>query len=168
MPLTTNYSWDKPTVGGDSGAWGTKLNTVIDNIDSQVKTVENTATAALPKAGGVMTGRADLKTSTMARVDKGSISGAQSLDVAAGQYFTLTVGGALSPSFTNVPAGSFTTGIMLRVTNGGAFTITWPASVKWPGGVAPTLTTSGVDIIALVTDDNGTTWRGWVAAKDVR
>ena len=45
----------------------------------------------------------------------------------------------------------------------GSRTVTWPASVKWPGGVAPTLTTTattGVDIISLYFD--GTNYYGSV------
>lgn len=168
MATTTNYGWSKPNVGGDTGAWGTILNTAIDAIDASLKAVENIATAALAKAGGVMTGRLDLKTSSQARVDKGSISGAQSFDLSLAQYFTLTVGGALTPSFINVPAGTLAQGMIWRLNNGGAFVISWPASVKWASGTAPTLTAAGVDLLGFLTDDNGTTWRGVVIAKDVR
>lgn len=165
---TTNYGWDVPNVGGDTGAWGSILTALFDSIDATVKSVSDAAAAALAKAGGVMTGRLDAKTATMARVDKGAISGAQAFDIAAGQYFTFTVAGALTPSFTNPPAGQFAYGVILRITNGGAAVITWPASVKWPSGSAPILTAAGVDIIVLLTDDDGATWRGMVVAKDVR
>lgn len=37
MALTTNLSLDKPTVGGDTDTWGTKLNTVIDGLDAVFK-----------------------------------------------------------------------------------------------------------------------------------
>lgn len=42
----------------------------------------------------------------------------------------------------------------------------WPASVQWPGGVAPTITataTTGTDLIHLETWDGGTTWFATVA-----
>jgi hypothetical protein len=165
---TTNYGWDLPNVGGDVGAWGTVANNVWNAIDTVVKAVSDIANAALAKAGGVMTGRLDAKTATMARVDKGAISGAQSLDLSAGQYFTLTVSGALTLSITNPPAGQFAYGIILRITNGGSSVITWPASVKWPSASAPVLTAAGIDIIVLLSDDNGVTFKGILAAKDVR
>jgi len=38
---TTNYGWDVPAVGGDTGAWGTILNLVFDAIDTDLKTVDD-------------------------------------------------------------------------------------------------------------------------------
>ena len=42
---------------------------------------------------------------------------------------------------------------------GTAYSITWPAAVKWPGGTAPTLTSTlnKRDIYQFVTYDGGTT-----------
>lgn len=44
----------------------------------------------------------------------------------------------------------------------GGKTITWPDSVKWPYGVAPTLitTANAVNIVTFVTKNAGTTWYG--------
>lgn len=53
---TTNYGWTKPTVGADSDAWGGLINTNLDGIDTTVKAVSVVANAAVPKAGGTMTG----------------------------------------------------------------------------------------------------------------
>lgn len=167
MATTTNYGWTLPTVGDDSGAWGTILNTLIQAIDTALKAVSTVANAALSKAGGVMTGRVDALTSTMALVAKGTVSGATALDVATGQYFTATISGATTFSFSNVPSGTWATAVLIRLTNAGS-SVTWPATVKWPSGTAPTLTTSGVDLVALITDDSGTTWRGIVAGRDLR
>jgi len=50
--------------------------------------------------------------------------------------------------------------LTLELTNGGAYTVTWPTSITWQDGTAPTLTASGVDIVNLITRDNGVTWRG--------
>lgn len=159
MSLTTNYSWTKPTVGGDVGAWGTELNGSLDGIDTQMKTTDNKAAAALPMAGGAMTGRADLKTATYARVDKGSINGAQSLDLSAAQAFTATATGAITWSVANLPAGTWAFGFSLKLTNGGTGAQTWPTGTVWQGGTAPTLTAAGTDLIVFITYDGGTTWQ---------
>lgn len=75
---------------------------------------------------------------------------------------TLTFSGA-APTGTG---GSFT--LVLRQDASGSRTVTWPGSVRWSGGTAPTLTTtaSKVDIITFVTMDEGTKWYGFVAAQD--
>jgi hypothetical protein len=41
--------------------------------------------------------------------------------------------------------------------------VTWPGSVVWPGGTAPTLSTAGgaTDILLMETRDGGTTWYGF-------
>lgn len=38
MATTTHFGWTKPTVGGDNGAWGGILNTVLDDIDADLDT----------------------------------------------------------------------------------------------------------------------------------
>lgn len=91
--------------------------------------------------------------------DLGTISGAVTIDLSAGLSVIATVGGATTLAFANAPAGGTAT-VLLRLTNGGAYTVTWPSTIKWPGGNAPTLTASGVDLVILATSDGGATWWG--------
>ena len=92
---------------------------------------------------------------------------ASAIDCSAGTVFTKTASGALTWTFTNVPASRAFT-VILELTNGGTGAQSWPAAVKWPGGTAPTLMTSGVDVLGFITDDGGTTWRGSLLMKDSR
>lgn len=84
---------------------------------------------------------------------------ASAVDCSAGNYFTKTASGALTWTFTNVPA-SRAFAFALALTNGGTGAQTWPAAVVWDGGTAPTLQSSGTDILVFITSDGGTTWRG--------
>jgi hypothetical protein len=157
MPTTTNYGWTYPTDGGSLDAWGGICNTLFVDVDADLKALADLDAAKLPLAGGTLTGNVVVKTASGTVVAKGSISGAQSLDCSLGQFFTATHGGTVTYSFTNVPSNGF--GFTLKMTGGSAGAVTWPASVKWPAGSAPTLS-SGVDILGFLTFDGGTLWYG--------
>jgi len=49
----------------------------------------------------------------------------------------------------------------------GGRTVTWPATVKWPGGVAPTLTTTANARDKVALDWDGTQYDGQ-CAKDFK
>lgn len=85
-------------------------------------------------------------------------------------YHRLTLGANLTlttvRSYLLPQAASF----QLLVTQGGAgsYTITWPSSVKWPAGTAPTLTTTvgRSDLFEFTTFDFGVTWMGRTIAQN--
>lgn len=126
--------------------------------ESDVTNLVTDLAAKLPKAGGTMTGHIVATTAASAIVAKGSVSGAQSVDLSAVQGVTATATGAITWTFSSPPSGCF--GFVMKLTNGGAGAQTWPAAVKWPSGTAPTLQAAGVDILGFVTMDSGTTWYG--------
>ena len=130
----------------------------LDGVTSAIQTqIDAKAPLASPTfTGTVTTATADLLGSVRSNVTTVSAS---AIDCSAGNYFTKTASGALTWTFTNVPS-SRAFSLLLELTNGGTGTQTWPAAVKWPGGTAPTLTASGVDVLGFITDDGGTTWRG--------
>ena len=85
--------------------------------------------------------------------------GANAVDCSVGNYFTKTITGATTFTFTNAPSSvvySFT----MEVTCNGSNAITWPATVKWPADTAPTLTDAKTQLFTFITDDGGTRWRG--------
>jgi len=81
------------------------------------------------------------------------------IDLSTGNYFTKTINGNSTFTFSNPPAtgtvGSFT--LELTHTNG---TVAWPGSVKWPADAEPQLTTGKTHLFIFVTDDGGTRYRG--------
>lgn len=87
------------------------------------------------------------------------------IDYTNGSYVKLALDANISTLTLSNPSPS--TGVAtlrLKITqgSGGNKTITWPASVKWPNGIAPTLSTTAgdIDFVDLWTDDGGTTWFG--------
>ena len=85
------------------------------------------------------------------------------IDLASADFFQKTITSATSFSLSNIKEVS---SFILELENAGAYAITWWSGIKWEEGVAPTLTASGVDILGFYTVDSGTTWRGFVLAKD--
>ena len=99
----------------------------------------------------------------------GTGGGTQSLDIALGNVQTATVDTSTNTFTFDNPSGtgkscSFT----LILTNGGSQTVNWPGAVDWAGGTAPTLTTSGIDILTFMTIDAGTIWYGFLAGADMK
>lgn len=102
---------------------------------------------------------ADLKTSVGITANAlGNVTGATSISLASGGIVTATATGNTTFTFDDPPVGA--TEWTLVLTNGGAFTITWPTTT-WAGATAPTLTASGVDVIRFTSPNGGTTWYGW-------
>jgi len=112
--------------------------------------------------------RATLKDYAIEGSAIGNTGATRTLDLTNANFFTATLDQACTFTFSNPPASGDFGCFVLRLTDGGAFVITWPASVDWPGGTAPTLTTSGVDQLVFTTSDAGTTWYGFVAGLDIK
>lgn len=83
---------------------------------------------------------------------------ALNIDCALGNYFTKTISTNSTFTFSNAPA-SRSYAFTLELTHTGG-TVTWPASVRFPGDTAPTLTTGKTHLFMFVTDDGGTRFRG--------
>lgn len=87
------------------------------------------------------------------------------IDLSASNYFTKTISGNSTFTFSNPPAsgtvGSFT--LEVNYTGGD---ILWPTSVYWNGNgqTAPTITAGKVQLYMFVTRDGGTTYRGALLA----
>ena len=96
-------------------------------------------------------------------------AGVLNLNCALGNVFVVSLNAAItSITFSNIPTGAY--GLTLAFTcDGTARAVTWPASVKWSGGTAPTLTSTNakVDIFVLnVWDGTGTTWYAMVGGQN--
>jgi hypothetical protein len=124
-------------------------------------------TAAISMADNLLT-RSVLQDYAVEGSAIGNTGGTRTLDLTVANFFSATLNQACTFTFSNPPAsGDFGT-FVLELTNGGAFAITWPASVDWPGGSAPTLTASGKDQLVFTTRDGGTIYFGFVAGLDIK
>lgn len=143
---TGSGGWD-PLSGGGSATWGTITGTLSAQTDLQ---------AAL-----------DAKAQDRRTVSALSTSGSVAVDVALGDRFTLALAGNVSGfTFSNLPGSGKGATLMIRITQDSTpRTVAWPASFKWAGGVAGTVSTGSgeVDVLAITTFDNGTTWDATLA-----
>lgn len=98
----------------------------------------------------------------------GNTGATRTLDLNTANFFAATLDQACVFTFSNSPASGSFGSFVLELTNGGNYGITWPTSVDWPGGLAPVLTTSGVDQLVFTTRDAGTTFFGFVAGLDIK
>ena len=100
-----------------------------------------------------------------------SSGGDVTLDLANGNVFQHTASGAnVEFTFSNPPGsgkgGSFT---LKWIQDSSDRTITWPSSVDWAGGSAPSVTSGSakVDVYTFFTVDGGTIWYGFQAGADL-
>jgi hypothetical protein len=93
------------------------------------------------------------------------------LNVGLSNTFRVALNHAISTiTFSNIPATGKDIQVSLRFTaDGTPRAITWPASVRWPSGSAPIMTSTNnkVDWIVLISVDNGTTWDGFVMGQNL-
>ncbi len=148
------------------------INTLSSNAQTQLA-------AKLPLAGGTMSGEtifADQLATRPVMKDYGETvnaigsigGGTQDIDLESGNVVTGTVDTSTTTfTFSNPPATGTSGSFTLILTNGGSQTVNWPAAVDWAGSTAPTLTTSGVDVITFTTIDAGTIWYGFAAGLDM-
>jgi len=95
--------------------------------------------------------------------------GTDTIDISAGNVVTATVSTSTQTfTFTNPSANGKACSFTLILTNGGSQTVNWPGSVDWAGGSAPSLTSSGIDILTFTTVDGGTIWYGFAAGTDMK
>ena len=139
---------------GTYTASGTTLTRTVDESSN--------ADAALNLSGSavvyVSATDADFREETV-----GSIA-SSTLDLSTGNVFSDAPSANVTYVFSNPPASGTAYGFTLKVTPSATVTVTWPASVDWAGGSAPTAPASGeTDVFTFYTQDGGTTYFGFQA-----
>tara|TARA_R100001510_G_C7620816_1_gene181762 strand:+ start:299 stop:1162 length:864 start_codon:yes stop_codon:yes gene_type:complete len=172
LATTDSPTFAAATVNGNIVVTGTVDGVDIAARDAVLTTTTTTATAALPKAGGTLTGGLSGTTGTFSGIlmgeslqeDYDSLSGTTPApDADNAGAFSLTTSGNTTFTFGSVTSGR-SVGFLIELTAGGTHTITWPASVDWAGGSAPDAPASGEkDVLVFWTRDGGTTWHGFLA-----
>jgi len=156
----TNYFASPPAIGGTAAAAGT-----FTSLTATGTTTIGSSTGALQAASGVVSvgtlsignggtnstnqqgANQNLTTATSTLTQGSSIT----VNLATSNTFYLSLGASSTiTTFSNPVDGQVVT-IEVKQ-NGGTFTLTWPSSVHWSGGTAPTMTstTGKYDVYTLV------------------
>lgn len=94
-------------------------------------------------------------------------SGTLTIDLTQGTFFNVSSNANLTTfTITNAPAGKASSFTAIFTGNGTGYTQSW-GSVKWPGGIAPILTTTSgkSDWLTFITNDGGSNWYGFIAGQ---
>jgi len=127
---------------------------------------------------GAFVGTTDTQTVTNKTVEAGTFtngyteetvtantSTAYTIDLANGSVQILTLTGNCTFTFPTATAGrSFF--LLLKQDGTGGRTVTWPAAVKWPGGTAPTITSTASRMDKYVFTAADSNWYGSVSGQN--
>jgi hypothetical protein len=178
-----NYNNYAPSLTGSgaSGTWGINITgnagTVSTLSSGQIASALGYTPANGSGAGSIngtqnyqdnILVRAAIQDYSLVHNTLGNVSGSTTVNLELGNYASATAVGAVTWTFDNPPTGTRAGSLILELTNGGAYTQYWPASVRWPSGSAPTLTASGVDVLVFITDDAGSNWRAAITMANSR
>ena len=153
---------------------GTANQVMVTNGSGVLSWAAGPSGTYLPLSGGTMTGLLTTKELALTKTAPSISAGVLTLDCSLSNTFAVSLNAAIT-SFTvsNIPtSGSYYEFNLEFTADGTARSVTWTFSsvaVKWPGGTAPTLTsTSGKkDTFVFYTYDAGTTWLGFVAGQNL-
>lgn len=87
-----------------------------------------------------------------------SSSGTLTLNLSAAEVFTTTITEGTTIAISNAKSAPIFNSLLLRITNGGAYTVNYPSGTKYNNGIPPVLSVAGTDLLVLHTVNGGTNW----------
>lgn len=147
------------------GTAATLASSALFQVANNLSEVANAVTARMNLGAAA----ADAPTITSGMTFSGSTKqnvqalAALDIDTSLGEFFTKALSASSTFTFSN-PVAAKAQAFVLELTISSGAVPTWPASVKWSGGVAPTFG-NGVSTVGFFTFDGGTTWKGTVVTR---
>ena len=142
-------SADLTTTGVGAGTYGGSANIPVVTVDAQgrLSYAANVALSLNNVTGDLtVSGKARIGNTTVIANTSFDVFGGVSMNVVTLATTSNTINVALANYFVHSPAGTTTyvfqgtptardTSFVIELTNGGTYTINWPAAVRWPGCV---------------------------------
>jgi len=156
----TNKTLTSPVINTPTGI--VKGDVGLGNVDNTSDATKNSASATLTNKtieAGIFSNGYTEETATA------NTSTAYTIDLANGSLQILTLTGNCTFTFPTATAGKGFTLLLLQDATGSR-TATWPASVKWPAGTAPTITATASKGDKFVFVGDGTYWWGSNAGQN--
>jgi len=149
---------------------------VLTGISAQGKSTGSLYWIIPPQAAGAYRYQSEVRSSMRGNikvkgagnepvVTKATDSSTLDLDLGSSNVFNITLSNDITALnlLNTLSSGSVVT---LVITNESNYSISWPASVVWSQGSAPSLTSSGTDILSLISTDGGTSFYGFISGQN--
>lgn len=155
------------SVAGKTGA------VTLSASDVGAAASDHTHTGYLASSGGTLTGNMnfadylaqspEIKDYSETVKAQGTTGGAKTINIEDGNVHTITLSSNTTFTFSNPSASGKACSLTIILTQDSTVrSVTWPASVKWPDGNAPSLAgASTTYVLSFLTIDGGTTWFAW-------
>ena len=154
-----------------SSAPGSASSTVQYGVNEYYIQTNTTITGNLSVGGNVVNPK--LQGYTEVVTVQTATSAATIINLAASNIVNLTLNTSTTIGFINTASVNLADSIMIvakQSATTGTNKITWPSSVKWPNGSAPTLSTStsSIDVLNFITIDGGASFYGALSLGNLK
>lgn len=170
MGTIARSTWVDDDGSGTTGSIvnNAELQKVYDNIDAEVKSATNSSTQTKQVIDMVLGTSPSVKLKGFQETKNALslVANVLTVDYSAGNVVSFTLNSSASTTtFQNVPSGVFAPVTWVVTASSSNGVSTWPwltGTVHWPGGNAPTLstTTGKIDILNTFTMDGGSSSAG--------